>query len=100
MRPSLIFTSVVQLSPYHVAASRSTVAAFCSARTSVVEAAHVQDDAPSCVTVAYAGRLVASFASEYPCVPYTPFQLPRVVVSVPRNTADVDEFATGAATVT
>src|SRR5579864_202539 len=39
--PSVTFTSIANVPPYHAAASRPPALAFCSARTSVVDAAHV-----------------------------------------------------------
>ena len=49
---------------YHVAATRPGAAARLRARTSLVDAAHVQLSWPLGVTAAYAGRLVTSLTME------------------------------------
>src|SRR5262245_33245909 len=50
--PSVRLISTEKLPPYHVAAIRSAPAAFCSARPSLVELAHVHVACPLGVTVA------------------------------------------------
>src|SRR5829696_8600296 len=60
-KPSVKFTSTVKNElDSHLAAMRSVLLCFCSARTSVVDAAHVGDELPTTVTCAYAGYLTVS----------------------------------------
>src|SRR4051812_44450076 len=77
-----------EVAAYQVAAIRSDgVAAFRTAVGSVVEATHVYGSWPDIVTLAYAGRLVASPASMEPSAPYLPTHDPCVAVSDPRKLA-------------
>src|SRR4051794_11496219 len=59
----------------------------CIARASPVDAAHSQYEAPVVVSCPYDGSVVVSPGIMKPSLPYTPFQLPCVTVSVERNTA-------------
>src|SRR6185295_13131989 len=72
----------------HVAAKRVVAGkGFCSARTSVVVAAHVKGVWPVRVTVANAGRLAGPLANVNPWAPCTPCHVPCVVASLRTNTA-------------
>src|SRR6059036_2175062 len=71
----------------HVAAKRSAAAGRCSARTSAVEATQVKGVWPEKLTAAKAGRLAGPLAIVKPSAPYTPFQVPWVVVSMRTNAA-------------
>src|SRR4029077_15686008 len=84
-----MFTSTLNVLPYHVAANRWLPTARCSPRTSVVTSVHCQVFAPVVVTDAYAGGLLASFTITKPSAPDAPRQLPRLVVSAPINVAAV-----------
>src|SRR5690242_8060383 len=69
----------------HVAASRSVLFVFCSARTSYDQAAHDHVSAWLAATAAPGGSVVASSTTTDPWLPYEPFQLPWVVLSMPRK---------------
>jgi len=58
---------------------------FCNARKAAVELAHTHVDSPAGAGLTYDGLLVWSPITAYPLVPYTPCQLPCVVVSVFTN---------------
>src|SRR5262245_44853186 len=70
-------------SAYQLAAKRVEELACKRARESETLSAQSQLDCPAIDTCAYAGNAVASSARLYPSAPYTPFQLPIVVASVP-----------------